>query len=855
MVAFKAIDLSGNEAVCMVLVEVQDKDMPRISCPPDIEVDCRYDYDFSKLDRSFGKVVTEESAREQIVIDPIYWHKIYGHPQDGIAYDNCSPTVTERIDTSGMNQCGMGVIVREFTVTDGQGNSATCTQRIEIDNHRPVRRLSIDWPDHFDTTGVCDSRRLLPELLKAPYNVPVVSDDECSIIGMDYSDHVFSATVPGEPCFKIFRVWKVIDWCFRDDFGDIVIYQDTQIIKVSNAVDPVITRVCRDTTICTYDIECRPIPVVLSIAATDDCTATSELMYRYKIDLDSDGTIDIVRTSIGDNTARGTWPLGRHIIKWEVEDRCGNIAKCESELNLLNCKPPTAYCHRDLSIGLTAMDTSNPGDGIPDIKMAEVWASDLNVNSGHSCGYAVVFSFSADTSDKVRYYNCDSIGPRNVELWVTDINGNQSYCRTVIVVEDNPQQAPACPTTLRDVVVSGLVRTEGNREVENAEVKLDQSGLGSVKTTYEGAYSFAPMKSGGSYAVKPEKNDDWTNGVTTADIVRIQRHILGLEPISSPYKMIAADVNRTKSVTARDISDLRKLILGITQEIPGNRSWRFVPVSYSFGSPEEALEESYPEEYNIPQLASDIKSDFVAVKVGDVNESARTRGYQEVSSRTGRTLDLYYEDVQMKRGEVYEIELKSTNISQFAGFQTTLELQSGAVQLMDVSANRQNKFGEEHYSLHATAAGLIPVSWDGTARNDERILSLRVRALTDARLSDVVRTGSEITQSLSIGQQSEEGRVELRGTGLLKKEFVLLQNEPNPWKEQTSIGLVLPESGTVRLTIYDVTGRVYFKGEREFGKGYQEWILGQDLLENTGVYYYQADFGSNTQTRKMVVLE
>ena len=55
MVAFKAIDISNNEAVCMVLVEVQDKDMPRITCPPDIAVDCRYDYDYSKLGRSFGK--------------------------------------------------------------------------------------------------------------------------------------------------------------------------------------------------------------------------------------------------------------------------------------------------------------------------------------------------------------------------------------------------------------------------------------------------------------------------------------------------------------------------------------------------------------------------------------------------------------------------------------------------------------------------------------------------------------------------------------------------------------------------------------------------------------------------------
>ncbi|MBK7697011.1 MAG: hypothetical protein IPI30_22710 [Saprospiraceae bacterium] len=124
-------------------VEVQDKDVPMNGCPPDILVDCRFDIDLNNLGTPFGKVVDNEADREKIVIDPIYWHIINGHPQDGIAYDNCSPRVSERIDTvGGMNQRGMGLIIREFQVMDGQGNSASCVQSIELQNH-PMTYLSI----------------------------------------------------------------------------------------------------------------------------------------------------------------------------------------------------------------------------------------------------------------------------------------------------------------------------------------------------------------------------------------------------------------------------------------------------------------------------------------------------------------------------------------------------------------------------------------------------------------------------------------------------------------------------------------------------------------------------------------
>ena len=60
----------------------------------------------------------------------------------------------------------------------------------------------------------------------------------------------------------------------------------------------------------------------------------------------------------------------------------------------------------------------------------------------------------------------------------------------------------------------------------------------------------------------------------------IQRHILGIQPLLSPYKILAADVNNSKSITVADLSVLRKVLLGITTTFDNNTSWRFVPENY-----------------------------------------------------------------------------------------------------------------------------------------------------------------------------------------------------------------------------------------------------------------------------------
>ncbi|MBK6497191.1 MAG: hypothetical protein IPG00_03100 [Saprospiraceae bacterium] len=98
----------------------------------------------------------------------------------------------------------------------------------------------------------------------------------------------------------------------------------------------------------------------------------------------------------------------------------------------------------------------------------------------------------------------------------------------------------------------------------------------------------------------------------------IQRHILGIKALDSPYKLIAADANNSKSISAADIVELRKLILGLSSKLSNNTSWRFVDATFKFNEP--ASPWPFAEFLKYESLESNMMaSDFIAVKVGDVN--------------------------------------------------------------------------------------------------------------------------------------------------------------------------------------------------------------------------------------------
>jgi hypothetical protein len=85
--------------------------------------------------------------------------------------------------------------------------------------------------------------------------------------------------------------------------------------------------------------------------------------------------------------------------------------------------------------------------------------------------------------------------------------------------------------------------------------------------------------------------------------------------------------------------------------------------------------------------------------------------------------------------------------------------------------------------------------------------------------------------------------------------FRLYQNVPNPFNALTTIRYEIPEFSTVRLTIYDLTGReVAVLVDREQGAGVRTvtWDASQVASE---VYFYRLVAGKQQITRKLVVLK
>ena len=133
--------------------------------------------------------------------------------------------------------------------------------------------------------------------------------------------------------------------------------------------------------------------------------------------------------------------------------------------------------------------------------------------------------------------------------------------------------------------IAGKMASNNGQAVKNADVILDNSVpemLKSTITSATGDYTFNGAVMHYDYTVAGKKTDDYLNGVSTLDLVMIQRHVLGLDIFSNPYNVIASDVNGDEKVTASDLVELRKLILGIYVQLPKSDSWKFINNKQTF---------------------------------------------------------------------------------------------------------------------------------------------------------------------------------------------------------------------------------------------------------------------------------
>ncbi len=170
------------------------------------------------------------------------------------------------------------------------------------------------------------------------------------------------------------------------------------------------------------------------------------------------------------------------------------------------------------------------------------------------------------------------------------------------------------------VEIAGLIFKENGQTVANVEVTCLTAPNPIYLTNSSGAYEFLDLPQGGDYTVTPYKNDAPENGLTALDLGLIQQHILGINLLNSPYKIIAADANNSTTITALDLVAIQNVIIGNATSFPNNTSWRFVPEDYNFPDPTNPFDPGFPEEITLYNLDADsLTENFIAIKIGDVN--------------------------------------------------------------------------------------------------------------------------------------------------------------------------------------------------------------------------------------------
>jgi len=652
----------------------------------------------------------------------------------------------------------------------------------------------------------------------------------------------------------------------------------TQVIKAYDSIPPVlfvspISTFCSEVATCSADIG---IPFLVD----EDCTR-EDISFVVVIDYNNDSIGQVVtqREKIRGQYPKfryeDNYPFGEHSIEIRVRDACGNTTSERVVFTVEDCKAPTPVCINGLAAELMpvipAADVN--GDSIADNGAVTIWAEDFVASAISDCTGPIIYSIHRtgevpNINQKSITFTCDDAGstvpiaiyawdnaknPRSIQPDGTRGGRNYAYCITYILIQDNIGN---CNGASNRVALTGKIATETDRPVEGVTVVLDNEQSQVAQTSTQGIYAALLNTDYGSRTLEviPSLNRNYSEGVTTYDIVLISKHILGVQLLNSPYKLIAADVNNSQSITTLDVIQLRKLILSIDLNFPKNSSWRFVDKKYQFPVPANPWYEAFPEilRYDLNNFASKSDADFMAVKIGDVNQPSpqnNARG-AELSVFEIQTPDQILQPDQTVRVPFI------ADLTDKAGYQFTLHFNPDVLELQDVEYGIATA---ENFGLHLLEQGILTTSWNvennQIVTGSQQLFTLVFKSKAMGNLQDYLTLQSRPTLAESYDNQGVKTNIELSfSTNLtFEKPFTLYQNKPNPFRDETIIGFHLAKATNVKLTIYSVEGRLMQTTESNYSTGYQEFRVKSNELSGTGLYFYVLEVEGWKAVRKMLL--
>jgi hypothetical protein len=413
----------------------------------------------------------------------------------------------------------------------------------------------------------------------------------------------------------------------------------------------------------------------------------------------------------------------------------------------------------------------------------------------------------------------------------------------------------------KDLTLNGFVLTEGVKPVKGVSAELSGASSQFAQTNAGGLFTFHQLVPEQNYQLHLEKLGGLLNGVTTFDLLQIQKHILGVEPFGSPFRKLAADINDSGSITTADIIELRKLILGIISEFPNNDSWRFVSSDYDLPPLPPAQVNEIPDTLGFTLSGSSSQMFFIGLKVGDVTGDVDPQNLQDGQAGDtrvfSREVDWVLEDKWVSKGEKVLVPVLFGEQNPICAFQFSMAYGENDLFLEEVLPGTTELTSFDAVVHHVPEGKVIAFSSFHTSSFVEEARQptayLQFKAKREGYLSDFLKLQTHPTPALAYNKEGEKGKIQLRWQ---RKELHIGDVQPNPFNKRAIIPVFSPEEGEAELRVWAPQGQMLLQ-RRFFLEGGKNGAipLERNDLGAAGTYFWQLTCGEKQYSGRFIVVD
>ncbi|QRM90408.1 DUF5011 domain-containing protein [Lacinutrix sp. WUR7] len=488
-VTLTVTDNNGNVSSCSATVTVVDNITPQITCV----ANSTRDTDAGQCD-----------------------YTIQGNELDATFTDNCaSGSITNDLNGTASiagEVLQKGTIAVVWTVDDGNGQTATCTTTITVeDNEDPIIACVANGIRNTDV-GQCNYTVQGNEL-------DATFTDNCAD-GTITNNLNGTATIAGEVFTKGHTtiIWTVVD-------GNGQTATCTTTVTVEDNEDPVITCIAddlRNTDLgeCTYTIQGNE----LDASFTDNC-ADGNIINDYNNSATLTGAV---------------FQKGATVVTWIVDDGNGQTATCTTTITVEDNEDPVIAC--------VANDTRNTDAGQCNYT---VQGNELDASFTDNCADGSITNNLNGTATIAG--EVFAKGDTTIIWTVEDGNGQTATCTNTITVEDNEDPVIICiEDTTRDTDLGECTYTIQGNELD--ATFTDNCANGSITNNLNGTATIA-----GEVLVKGDTTITWTvtdgNGQTATCTTTITVEDNEAPIVDCLNLQVLLDANGNGGITIADINN------------------------------------------------------------------------------------------------------------------------------------------------------------------------------------------------------------------------------------------------------------------------------------------------------------